>query len=320
MKFYRFLISLNISVFTKQFAESFVPSSMGEYKIRDLEQLTGVKAHTIRIWEKRYNLLEPSRTDSDIRLYSDEELKLLLKVSILNKNGVKISRISEMSIQEIDIRITSIHNQNIDSVHYETMLLALVEMEEEVFSNTIVDLIVNFGLEATFINHLIPFLNKIGVMWIVGTINPAQEHFITHIIRQKIITEIDKLEFVSDKRVTYILYLPENEWHELGLLFYNYIIRKSGKHTIYLGQSLPIDSLFSCISKYHPVALVTSIVSSLDETGIIKYINQIREKYPELPIFAGGYQVDLVKETLGSCIQPIDKLEVLYNLINQTDY
>ncbi len=293
---------------------------MGEYKIRDLEQLTGVKAHTIRIWEKRYNLLDPSRTDSDIRLYSDEELKLLLKVSILNKNGFKISRISEMTIQEIDIRISSLHNQNIDSVYYETMLLALVEMEEEVFSKAIVDLITNFGLENTFINHLIPFLNKIGVMWIVGTINPAQEHFITHIIRQKIIAEIDKLEFVSDKSVTYILYLPENEWHELGLLFYNYVIRKSGKHTIYLGQSLPIDSLLSCISKYNPVALVTSIVSSLDETGIIKYIDQIRTSYPELPIFAGGYQVDLVKESIGDYIHPIDKLEVLYNLINQTEF
>jgi DNA-binding transcriptional MerR regulator len=293
---------------------------MGEYKIRDLEQLTGVKAHTIRIWEKRYGLLDPSRTDSDIRLYSDEELKLLLKVSILNKNGFKISRISEMTVQEIDIRINSLHSQQVDSVYYETMLLALVEMEEEVFSKVVVDLIANHGLEVTFIEHLIPFLNKIGVMWIVGTINPAQEHFITHIIRQKLISEIDKLEFTSDKTITYILYLPENEWHELGLLFYNYVIRKSGKHTIYLGQSLPVDSLLTCIAKYHPVALVTSIVSSLDETGIVKYIGQIRTAYPDLPIFAGGYQVDLVKETLSNSIKSIDKLEVLYNLINQTEF
>ena len=292
---------------------------MGEYKIRDLEQLTGIKAHTIRIWEKRYNLLDPSRTESDIRLYSDEELKLLLKVSILNKNGFKISRISEMAIDEIDVRINSLHNKNFDSVYYETMLLALVEMEEEVFSKAIIDLITIHGLEETFINHLIPFLNKIGIMWIVGTINPAQEHFITHIIRQKIIAEIDKLEFVSDKSVTYILYLPENEWHELGLLFYNYVIRKSGKHTIYLGQSLPIESLLSCISKYHPVALVTSIVSSLDENGIEKYIEQIRSTYPSLPIFAGGYQVDLFKEKLSNHIHPIDQLDVLYNLINQNE-
>ena len=264
---------------------------MGEYKIRDLEQLTGIKAHTIRIWEQRYNLLVPSRTDSSIRYYSDDELAFILKVALLNKNGIKISRIAEMSESEINSKIENLNlADDSQDYYFEILLLALVQMDENLFSETLNELISNYGLFKTFDKFLLNFLDKIGVMWIVGTINPAQEHFVTHLIRQKIIVETDKLP-VQNTDDIYFIYLPENEWHELGILFYNFVLRNEGKKTIYLGQSLPLDSLFQSINKYKPTVLVTSIVTAMDEKAIENYFSSIHTLFPDLLIYAGGYKL-----------------------------
>ena len=264
---------------------------MGEYKIRDLEQLTGIKAHTIRIWEQRYNLLVPSRTDSSIRYYSDDELAFILKVALLNKNGIKISKIAEMSESEINSKIENLNlADDSQDYYFEILLLALVQMDENLFSETLNELISNYGLFKTFDKFLLNFLDKIGVMWIVGSINPAQEHFVTHLIRQKIIVETDKLP-VQNTDDIYFIYLPENEWHELGILFYNFVLRNEGKKTIYLGQSLPLDSLFQSINKYKPTVLVTSIVTAMDEKAIENYFSSIHTLFPDLLIYAGGYKL-----------------------------
>ncbi len=264
---------------------------MGEYRIRDLEQLTGIKAHTIRIWEQRYNLLEPARSNTSIRFYSDDELAFILKVAVLNKNGIKISRIAEMSSDEINAKIEKLTLSNNTQDHYfEILLLALVQMDERLFSETLNELISEYGLFYTFDKFLLTFLDKIGVMWVVGSINPAQEHFVTHLIRQKIIVETDKLQ-ISESEDLYFIYLPENEWHELGVLFYNYVLRNEGKKTIYLGQSLPLDSLFQCIQKYEPGVLVTSIVTAMDDKSIESYFIKIKETFPDILIYAGGYKL-----------------------------
>lgn len=288
---------------------------MGLYKIKDIEQLTGVKAHTIRIWEKRYNFFIPSRSETLIRMYSDEELTLLLKISILNKQGIKISRISEMSVQEIDKRITSLYKEDISSVHFESMLIALVEMDEILFLKIVDGLISEFGLEVTFVDYLLPFLKKIGVMWIVGSINPAQEHFITHLIRQKLISELNKLRIPTQKDKPFVLYLPENEWHEIGLMYYNYVLRKNNIFTIYLGQSLPLESLQICIRNYNPKALVTSIVSSMDEAAILRYVESIKSEFPNLEIYAGGYQADTFQSSLKKYVNIISSLDDLRRLL-----
>jgi DNA-binding transcriptional MerR regulator len=264
---------------------------MGEYKIRDLEQLTGIKAHTIRIWEQRYNLLDPSRSSTSIRNYSDQDLAFILKVALLNKNGYKISKIAEFSLDEINAKIESLNLSNTTQDHYfELLLLALVQMDENMFSETLNELISNFGLFNTFDKFLLNFLDKIGIMWIVGSINPAQEHFVTHLIRQKIIVETDKLSVTNSEDI-YFIYLPENEWHELGVLFYNYVLRNEGKKTIYLGQSLPLDALFECIKKYNPSVLVTSVVTAMDDKSIEIYFKSIKKEFPEILIYAGGYKL-----------------------------
>lgn len=265
--------------------------NMAHYKIKDLESLTGIKAHTIRIWEKRYGLLNPCRTDTNLRTYTDEDLQTILLVSVLNNNGVKISHIADMTPEERSNRVKKYQLESLESNAVEQFILALLRLDEQLFCRTFDDLIESHGLEETFSDHIIPFLDRIGVMWLVGTINPAQEHFITHLIRQKVITAIDKLEATNDdhaKKV--ILYLPEHEWHELGLLFYHYILKKLGWKVYYLGQSVPLDAVKQIIGQVNPDLVVSSWVVSIDDCIISAHISELRSFYKgQLAI--GGSQV-----------------------------
>jgi DNA-binding transcriptional MerR regulator len=193
---------------------------MAEYKIKDIEILTGIKAHTIRIWEKRYGMLIPERTDTQIRTYTDADLSFLLNVSLLNKNGVKISKIATMETSAIHALVTDIRlSPAIDNAE-EKLILALLELDEQLFRNTLNDLIHQKGLENTFSEHLIPFLDRIGVMWLVNSISAAQEHFISNLIRQKVITEIDKLSLQYKLDNNYEL-LIGNEVIDINLYKYN---------------------------------------------------------------------------------------------------
>ncbi len=273
---------------------------MAEYKIKDLEALTGIKAHTIRIWEKRYNLISPERTDTLIRTYTDEDLTNLLSVALLNKNGIKISKIVDMGKEQISKKVWDLKFSKNENSSQEKLILALIELDEDLFRNTLQSLIDSVGLEETFASHLIPFLDRIGIMWIVGTIHPAQEHFISNLIRQKVISEIDKLSVPNNDIKPVMLYLPEHEWHEISLLYYQYILRRNGINTVYLGQSLPYDSLLLTIEKLTPRALVTSWLTAVDEKYMINYFKQLSNDIDGIEIYAGGYQVnkcfDLISE------------------------
>jgi DNA-binding transcriptional MerR regulator len=273
---------------------------MAEYKIKDLEALTGIKAHTIRIWEKRYNLISPERTDTLIRTYTDEDLTNLLSVALLNKNGIKISKIVDMGKEQISKKVWDLKFSKNENSSQEKLILALIELDEDLFRNTLQSLIDSVGLEETFASHLIPFLDRIGIMWIVGTIHPAQEHFISNLIRQKVISEIDKLSVPNNDIKPVMLYLPEHEWHEISLLYYQYILRRNGINTVYLGQSLPYDSLLLTIEKLAPRALVTSWLTAVDEKYMINYFKQLSNDIDGIEIYAGGYQVnkcfDLISE------------------------
>ena len=264
---------------------------MAEYKIKDLEVLTGIKAHTIRIWEKRYGILEPERTDTKIRMYSDDELTLLLNVALLNNNGVKISRIAEMNREQIHQRVWEIKGDRIEDNSIDLMLLALLDLDENQFKNVLEDLIVSIGLERMFSEKLIPFLDRIGVMWLVGSITTAQEHFISNLIRQKIISELDKLPVPQSKNECVLLFLPEHEWHEISLLYYHFMLRSKSRNTFYLGQSLPYDALLECVEKLKPSALVTSWLTAVDQKFIVNYFDRLIQDVSCVPIYAGGYQM-----------------------------
>jgi len=288
---------------------------MADYKIKDLEILTGIKAHTIRIWEKRYGLVSPERTDTHIRTYCDKELGILLNVALLNKSGIKISKIATMSPSQISKKVLELNtNSSIDG-STEKLILALLELDEYLFKETLQKLIDKQGLEKTFSDSLIPFLDRIGVMWLAKTINTTQEHFISNLIRQKVISEIDKLPLPQSKDAPIMLFLPEHEWHELGLLFYQYILRNKGIPTIYIGQSLPYDSLIECIEQVNPKALVTSLLTSVDEKFITSYFKQLKKESKGLPIYGGGYQINMHIEILKNEVIEIKEVSDIHTKI-----
>jgi DNA-binding transcriptional MerR regulator len=287
---------------------------MAEYKIKDLEVLTGIKAHTIRIWEKRYGILIPERTDTKIRLYSDEELTLLLNVALLNNSGVKISRIAVLSRDQIKDKVWEVKGSNIEDNSIELMLLALLDIDECQFKNVLEELIASIGIERMFSEKLIPFLDRIGVMWLVGSITTAQEHFISNLIRQKLISELDKLPVPQSKTDNVLLFLPEHEWHEISLLYYHYVLRRNGRNTFYLGQSLPYDALLESVEKLKPSALVTSWLTAVDQKFIVTYFDRLQQDVPNIPIYSGGYQMKEYGRLLGDKVKIIEHTTDLQQL------
>jgi DNA-binding transcriptional MerR regulator len=201
-----------------------------QYAIKDLERLSGIKAHTLRIWEQRYGILKPERTDTNIRYYTGEDLKRILNISLLNNNGFKISKIAKLPDEEIIKQVQSIlNNYTKENDQIDNLVLCMLEMNEPKFEKIVSNCIIHFGFESTIEKIIFPFMRQIGNMWLMGTINPAQEHFISHLVRQKIIVGIDGLfpEPLANPK-TFLLYLPTNELHELGLLYCNFLVKAKG--------------------------------------------------------------------------------------------
>lgn len=288
---------------------------MAEYKIKDLENLTGIKSHTIRIWEKRYSILSPDRTDTKIRTYTDDELTHLLTVSMLNRNGIKISKIAKLEQEDMNKLLWDIKVNKEPEYSMDKLILALVSLDEELFKGTMNGLIDKYGLEKTFVNHLIPFLDRIGIMWLIGTINPSQEHFMSNLIRQKIISEIDKQPIPKEDSKSILMYLPEHEWHEISLLFYQFLLRAKGVHTSYLGQSLPYPSLLESIEKLKPHAILSSWLTAVDKKFVVNYFKQLNKDLPDMKVFAGGAQIKANSKDLeGLIIEVQDIPELLEHL------
>ncbi|MFW5979061.1 MAG: MerR family transcriptional regulator, partial [Bacteroidia bacterium] len=216
-------------------------SKMATYSIRELEKLSGIKAHTIRIWEKRYKIIQPKRTGTNIRYYSNNDLKKLLNITILNRQGWKISDIAKLSDEELNRKVKDFSYDSKDTEsQIEKLVIAMVDLDEVKFDQILSNAIMHDGFEQTIINLIFPFFKKIGLLWQTGSINPAQEHFVSNLFRQKLMVAIDNLKIPDRKDAKkFILFLPEKEFHELGLLFYSYLIKKSGHSVIYLGSSVP---------------------------------------------------------------------------------
>ncbi|HLV42707.1 MAG TPA: MerR family transcriptional regulator [Brumimicrobium sp.] len=265
---------------------------MAEYKIKDLEVLTGIKAHTIRMWEKRYELLSPDRTETKIRTYTDADLVKLLNVVILYDNDWKISKIAECTDAEIRKKVSGIYSDNHSfSAVVSLLIQSMIELDYDTFERVLSNTIQKEGLEVVHRNYLVSFLNRIGVLWIVGTITPVQEHFVSNIIRQKLIVETDKLPIVDKRRFDAVLFTPEGEFHEISLLFYNYILRKRNYKTLYLGANLPITDLKKALSIVNPKNIIVSIIANLSEKRYNEYIDELRNEI-EIPLFLGGRMID----------------------------
>lgn len=266
---------------------------MGQYSIKDLEKLSGIKAHTIRIWEKRHNLVSPKRTDTNIRFYTDDDVRKILNVSTLNKNGYKISHIAPLTAQLIELEVQKVLNTSLDfDPHINDLIAAMVKLDEVIFEQKFNSSIKKFGFEKTITSVVYPLLEKIGVLWLTGNIHPAQEHFLSNFIKRKLFTAIDAQSSKSyTKKDIYILYLPEHDLHELGLLFYYYVIRKRGYKTYFLGQCVPTDSLLKVIDETGAKNLVSSWIAPTPQKDILKHVADIKKCYPKSNITLTGGQL-----------------------------
>ncbi len=265
--------------------------NVSTYSIKDLEQLSGIKAHTLRIWEQRYNLLSPKRTDTNIRYYDDDDLKLILNVALLNDNGYKISKIAKMDITEIRAEVVKLTDRTLthdDQIH--ALIISMIEMEEERFDKVLSTNILKIGFEQTMLNIIYPFMSKIGVLWQTGAINPAQEHFISNLVRQKLIVAIDGQIYKGGGK-KFLLFLPEGELHEISLLFAAYLIKLKGHKVIYLGQSTPRADLELVYKLHKPDFMMTVITTAPSSDQVQEYIDNLASMYPDMEIILSGYQI-----------------------------
>jgi DNA-binding transcriptional MerR regulator len=259
----------------------------GQYSIKDIERLSGIKAHTLRIWEKRYNILEPNRTDTNIRFYSNDDLRKVLNIAILNNYGFKISKIVGLSADDLNQKVLEIGTEHMEeSVQIESLIVSMIDIDESRFERIIANCTIRMGFEQTVLKVLYPFFKKVGILWQTGSVNPAQEHFISNLVRQKLIVAIDSQGLMErTERKRFLLFLPEGELHELGLLFYNYLIQKAGHKVIYLGQSVPLKDAIA-VDKLLPADVILTCSLALSHIDDVNSLFQsLLDNFPDRYIY-----------------------------------
>ncbi len=262
---------------------------MHSFTIKDLENLSGIKAHTIRIWEQRYSFLKPSRTGTNIRYYSNEELKKLLNIALLNKYGYKISHIDKMSDLEIKEKILALNQSEAQQERVVNELIrSMVDLDMEKFEAVLDNYIMVKGIEKAIIQIVFPYLEKIGILWLTNHINPAQEHLVTNIIRQKLIVGIENIRSSVSINKKILLFLPDGEYHELGLLFMNFLLKCRGVCAIYLGCSVPIEDVEFIAKMKKPDYIFTHLTSVGHKFNFEKFVSTINKKFPGLPVIISG--------------------------------
>ncbi len=262
---------------------------MNAFTIKDLENLTGIKAHTIRIWEQRYHFLKPGRTQTNIRYYTNDELKKILNISLLNKFGYKISHIDRMSEEEINNKILQLSNlQALQERVIHELIQAMIEMDLERFEDALDNHIGSRGIEKTIQQIIFPFMERIGVLWMAGHINPAQEHLVSNIVRQKILVGTDSLVPVLDQNKSGLLFLPEGEYHELALLYMQFLFKNRGIRVIYLGANIPLEDIAFVVKMKAPDFMYSHITSTANGFGFERFISQASKKFDQTPMIISG--------------------------------
>jgi len=262
------------------------------YSIKDLEVLSGVKMHTIRIWEKRYDLLKPDRTDTNIRYYSDEDLKRLLNISYLINNGFKISKVAGWDQSVISQTVLKVSNEkSSDSDYVSRLLLLMINLDNAGFESLMNDVFSKFDFEEACYSVFFQLFEKVGRYWQAGSVFPAQEHYVSYLFRQKLIAAIDQLES-NYQGAGILFFLPENELHELGLLFYAFLARKLKYNVIYLGQSLPLEDLDKVQQKINIKYVFTSFVNAKSKPELEEYLQNLKSIFLKQKIFITGLQVN----------------------------
>ncbi len=276
---------------------------MNSFTIKDLANLSGIKAHTLRIWEQRYNFLKPHRTDTNIRYYSNDELKTILNIALLNKYGFKISHIDKMSQMEVREKILSLNQleaQQERIVH--DLIQQMIDMDMESFEKTINEYISSRGIERTITQIIFPFLEKIGILWVTNHINPAQEHLVSNIVRQKLISGIEAVQTPLKSNKKILLFLPEGEYHELGLLFMYYLLKSRGIQVIYVGASVPLKDVEYVINYKKPDYLYCHLTTVGHNFNFERFLQNVTEKFSNIPIVISGQLTNTYEKKIPASI------------------
>ena len=297
---------------------------MSTYSIKDLERISSQKAHTIRIWEQRYGLLEPERTDSNIRFYNDDQLKKLLNVCTLIHKGMKISHISKLSrkeiANEIDLIIAdSFQGDVLNEAIINQTLIAVSTFDGMLFDQLFSNSVNKMGLEKTYVNIIYPLLVRTGLMWIKDDLLPAQEHFLSNLIRQKLFSAIELLPLNENPDQTWILFLNEEEDHEIGLLFAYYVLRQYGKKVIYLGARVPYQNLFNVVAQCKPTHIYSFFVRKQPEKEMQALLAHLIADFKDLSICISGAGEIAGKADTGKKIHWISSIESLIDIVKNPD-
>jgi DNA-binding transcriptional MerR regulator len=292
---------------------------MAVYSIKDLENISGIKAHTLRIWEQRYRILTPCRTETNIRTYSDEELKRVLNIALLqDKGGFKISAIASMSEAEMASHILHLSESQFDFPdQIQALTIAMLDLDEAKFQLLTQNMVNVHGFESYMLHVIYPFMRRLGSLWLSGSVGPAQEHFISHLIRQKLIASIDQQDLsLKPDAKKFLLYLPEGELHEIGLLFANYVFRARKHSVVYLGQSLPYDELLLAYKIHQPDYIFSVFTSEPNSEIIDDYLAQMAVDLPNSQVVITGYQILQSERKVPESIKLLGDFQALIDLAN----
>ncbi|MBL7711977.1 MAG: MerR family transcriptional regulator [Chitinophagaceae bacterium] len=268
---------------------------MNFYQISELQRLSGIKAHTIRIWEKRYAIIAPHRTDTNIRYYDDVQLKKLLNVAVLVAAGYKISKIAALSPAELREAVSKMQEEKpLDKqtgFYISQLVSAMLQFDEGTFSPLFDEILRKYGVEKGVLEVIYPFLHKTGLLWSVDETLPVQEHFASTLIRRKFLARIDALsEQAAEKQKKFIVFLPHHEWHELGTLFGELLIRSRGHRVINLGPSVPFEELEYTIGLVQPDYLFTLLTSDSYTEPLASLSAMLSARYKKTSLLLAGHE------------------------------
>lgn len=290
---------------------------MKRYSIQDIENLTGIKKHTLRIWEQRYDFLVPHRTETNIRYYDEEQLRQLLNVSLLLGSGYRISQLTKLSRDDINKEITKSYeavkshpDQEIEFVIKE-LIEAMIELSETRFEKQFTTSLIKRGLEKTITDVIFPFVERMGMMWRTGDISTAQEHFMYFLIRQKIIVSIDSLAIAPENAATFLVFLPESDFDDLFILLSIYLIKYRGNKIINLGQNVSIRDLKPLVEQTNPEVLLTFLTPQTNFKNLQGYVDDLKKTFPQSEIIISGRNEILKEIEFPPRIESISSLEDL---------
>jgi MerR family transcriptional regulator, light-induced transcriptional regulator len=271
---------------------------MEQYTLNDLERLTGIRSDTIRMWELRYGITKPNRTATNRRWYTGDDLRKLINISILNRSGMRISEIAVMTSEVLAKKTEAVESTSTGTdILSDSLVIAMTKLDEAAVNEILLRSVINRGFERTFSSLVFPFLHKVGVLWHTGSVNIGAEHFISNIFRRKLISAFDNLSpIVTEKSKRIIMFLPENEYHELGLLYYAFIIRSLGHVVLYLGQATPTNAVIEVAEKWNPEIIVTGALSGLSVKDTDEFIFSLIHFFSDKKVLFAGSLADIAEK------------------------